>query len=195
MNARQQCSHAPTCPAWLAPQLLHTAWGAQGALALRGGMAEAWLHSGCSFWTVRIAVNCLHCWPPSCVPSASSPSFSIHGLSLLLAASGHDSRRATQLWRAMYADGRWVRTLDDADSSHQPFAASFKASVHQCGSLAGGLTLQSVSTARDGTHKLIFALHGGPEGAPAGNVETVLIPMRNRWAVKGSARTAFAIMA
>lgn len=47
-------------------------------------------------------------------------------------------------------------------------------------SLAGGLQLQSVHTARDGTHKLVFALVA-EEGSATGTVETVLIPMRNKW--------------
>jgi 23S rRNA (adenine2503-C2)-methyltransferase len=95
---------------------------------------------------------------------------------LLLAAPGHDSKRAIQLWKAMYNDKSWIRSLDDADATAHRFAAAFKTTVREAGSLAGGLTLQSVSTARDGTHKLVFAVHGGP----GGNVETVLIPMRNR---------------
>lgn len=77
----------------------------------------------------------------------------------------------------MYGDKSWVRSLDEADATAHRFAASFKAAVAAAGSLCGGLTLQSVNTARDGTHKLVFALHGGPAG---GNVETVLIPMTNR---------------
>jgi 23S rRNA (adenine2503-C2)-methyltransferase len=76
----------------------------------------------------------------------------------------------------MYGDKHLIRSLDDADASAHRFAAAFKAAVMQGGSLAGGLTLQSVSTARDGTHKLVFAVHGGP----GGNVETVLIPMTNK---------------
>eukprot|EP00878_Enallax_costatus_P022478 GHUV01023847.1.p2 GENE.GHUV01023847.1~~GHUV01023847.1.p2 ORF type:complete len:144 (-),score=26.25 GHUV01023847.1:188-619(-) len=96
-------------------------------------------------------------------------------------ASGFDSRRATQLWRALYQDKRWIRSMSDADHSAQPFAAAFKAAVAESASLSGALTLQSVSTARDGTHKLVFALNDGEGAAAGGNVETVLIPMRNRW--------------
>ena len=99
----------------------------------------------------------------------------------LRAPSGFDSRRATQLWRALYQDNRWICSMSDADSKAQPFAAAFKAAVAEAASLSGGLTLQSVSTARDGTHKLVFALNGGVGGAVGVNVETVLIPMRNRW--------------
>ncbi|KAF6266180.1 hypothetical protein COO60DRAFT_1633214 [Scenedesmus sp. NREL 46B-D3] len=91
-------------------------------------------------------------------------------------AAGHGSKRASQLWRAIYGDKSWIRSMDDADASAHRFAAAFKAVVAQGASLAGGLSLQSASTARDGTHKLVFAVHGGP----GGNVETVLIPMHNR---------------
>ncbi len=47
-------------------------------------------------------------------------------------------------------------------------------------SLSGGLQLQSVHTARDGTRKLVFALQGAEGGGATGSVETVLIPMTNR---------------
>ncbi len=51
-------------------------------------------------------------------------------------------------------------------------------------SLEGGIQLQSVHTARDGTRKLVFSLLGGEQGGPVGStrgtVETVLIPMTNR---------------
>lgn len=46
-------------------------------------------------------------------------------------------------------------------------------------SLSGGLRLQQVHTARDGTHKLVFDLVT-EEGGTSGTVETVLIPMTNK---------------
>jgi adenine C2-methylase RlmN of 23S rRNA A2503 and tRNA A37 len=55
--------------------------------------------------------------------------------------------------------------------------------VAACASLSGGLELQSVHTARDGTHKLVFALKPADSGdgvAGSGTVETVLIPMTSR---------------
>ncbi|GFH11905.1 elp3 domain-containing protein, partial [Haematococcus lacustris] len=59
------------------------------------------------------------------------------------------------------------------------FSAQFKAKVSAAASLSGGMTLQSVQTARDGTHKLVFSL-AEVEGGARGSVETVLIPMTNR---------------
>lgn len=87
---------------------------------------------------------------------------------------GHDSRKALLLWKAMYQDGRWMRDIaeDDAQldastpaaaaaaaggvlrgSAGLQLSAALKATVQQHASLDGGLTLQSVTTARDGTHK------------------------------------------
>jgi hypothetical protein len=65
----------------------------------------------------------------------------------------------------MYQDGRWVRSLADTTAAAAAAAAvskgvadlrlssAFTAVVQQHASLDGGLTLQSVTTARDGTHK------------------------------------------
>jgi adenine C2-methylase RlmN of 23S rRNA A2503 and tRNA A37 len=106
----------------------------------------------------------------------SAPSQQLLFCRLTFIAAGFDSKRAGQLWKAIYGDKSWIRSLDDTDASAHRFALAFKAAVTQAGSLDAGLTLQSVSTARDGTHKLVFAVHGGP----GGNVETVLIPMTNK---------------
>lgn len=92
---------------------------------------------------------------------------------------GFDSRRAEQLWRALYQNNRWIRSMSDMDGTAQRFAAAFKSAVCDLANLSGGLTLQSVSTARDGTHKLVFTLDND-QGAVRGNVETVLIPMKSR---------------
>eukprot|EP00879_Flechtneria_rotunda_P025151 GHRR01026711.1.p1 GENE.GHRR01026711.1~~GHRR01026711.1.p1 ORF type:complete len:249 (+),score=100.20 GHRR01026711.1:880-1626(+) len=93
---------------------------------------------------------------------------------------GHDKQRAQQLWRAIYQDNRWIRYMDNADGDAQPFAAAFKAAVGAAGSLSGGLHLQTVTTARDGTHKLVFSIDTAG-GTAAGGVETVLIPMRSKY--------------
>jgi hypothetical protein len=75
----------------------------------------------------------------------------------------------------MYQDGRWLRSISEADAPPTAAAATaaappagraaskgltnlqlssaLKAAVQEHASLDGGLTLQSVSTARDGTHK------------------------------------------
>jgi hypothetical protein len=98
----------------------------------------------------------------------------------VLPCPGEGTKRAHHLWRLMYQDGKWSRTFSDAPEPHRLSLAA-QAKLSSCASLSGGLTLQSVHTARDGTHKLVFAL-GGVEGGPSGSVETVLIPMYNRWA-------------
>jgi adenine C2-methylase RlmN of 23S rRNA A2503 and tRNA A37 len=101
----------------------------------------------------------------------------------LMTLPGEDAKRAHHLWRLMYQDNKWSRTFADAPEPHKLSQAA-QAKLGGLASLSGGLTLQSVHTARDGTHKLVFAL-GGVEGGPAGSVETVLIPMYNRWAREG----------
>ena len=89
--------------------------------------------------------------------------------------TGQDSRKALLLWKAMYQDGRWLRSLSDTDTQPHSLpgaaagaaavgrvgrglhglqlSAALKSAVQQQASLDGGLTLQSVTTARDGTHK------------------------------------------
>ncbi|KAL6757909.1 hypothetical protein V8C86DRAFT_3018516 [Haematococcus lacustris] len=95
-------------------------------------------------------------------------------------AVGEPPKRAKQLLKALYGKGRWVRRLEEMDNDPaMAFSAQFKAKVSAAASLSGGMTLQSVQTARDGTHKLVFSLAEG-EGGARGSVETVLIPMTNR---------------
>ncbi|GLI63461.1 hypothetical protein VaNZ11_006434 [Volvox africanus] len=97
---------------------------------------------------------------------------------------GEPAKRAKQLYRWLYGTRKWIRNLDEADGDPQAFSAEFKSKVFSGASLEGGLQLQSVHTARDGTRKLVFALLGGEQGGRArgthGTVETVLIPMTNR---------------
>ncbi|GLC46808.1 hypothetical protein PLESTB_001801100 [Pleodorina starrii] len=97
---------------------------------------------------------------------------------------GESTKRAKQLYRWLYGNRKWIRNLDQADGDPQAFSAAFKSKVASGASLEGGMQLQSVHTARDGTRKLVFALLGGEAGGPAtatrGTVETVLIPMTNR---------------
>jgi hypothetical protein len=99
---------------------------------------------------------------------------------------GQDPRKALPLWRALYQDGRWLRSLQDTSAAATAAAAVsaahlgaagaappagavpagpfkgaddlqlpgwLKTAVDQSASMDGGLTLQSVTTARDGTHK------------------------------------------
>ncbi|GIL77975.1 hypothetical protein Vretimale_7376 [Volvox reticuliferus] len=97
---------------------------------------------------------------------------------------GEPPKRAKQLYRWLYGNRKWIRNLDQADGDPQAFSSEFKSKVFSGASLEGGLQLQSIHTARDGTRKLVFALlegeHGSPAGGTHGTVETVLIPMTNR---------------
>ncbi|MEW5306884.1 MAG: hypothetical protein WDW36_009321 [Sanguina aurantia] len=96
---------------------------------------------------------------------------------------GESELRARQLYKWLMASGtgqdRWVRSLDEADGEPQSFSAPFKALISATANLSGGLTLESVHSARDGTRKLVFALNPG-EGSASGTVETVLIPMTDK---------------
>lgn len=87
------------------------------------------------------------------------------------------ARRAMQLWRWMFYDRAWIRSLDDApaDTAQNGFSAGFRAKVAPLATLDGGLELLSEHRAADGTRKLVFKLTAGP-GA-GGQVETVLIPI------------------
>ncbi|GFR46078.1 hypothetical protein Agub_g7545 [Astrephomene gubernaculifera] len=79
------------------------------------------------------------------------------------ASVGEPPKRARQLYRWLYGNRKWIRSLDEADSDPQAFSAAFKAKVSHSASLSGGLRLRSVHTARDGTRKLVYDLVGGEE--------------------------------
>lgn len=104
-------------------------------------------------------------------------------LELWCASTGEPPRRAMQLWRWLYGGmrpGTYMRQLEDADGDAQSFSAVFKAKLAAAASLSGGLTLQHVAAAQDGTLKLVMAVHPGEGGSDIGSVETVLIPMVDR---------------
>lgn len=86
-------------------------------------------------------------------------------------------KRALQIWRWMYYDGRWIRSLEDAAAgrAQNGFSAAFLDKVRGLATVDGGLLLQSIYTAADGTRKMVFKLANGP--AAGGQVETVLIPV------------------
>lgn len=90
---------------------------------------------------------------------------------------GEDRRRALHVWRWMYYDGYWLADLDDAPATtvQNGFSAAFRDKVRPLATLCGGLRLQSVHAAADGTRKLALTLTAGP-GA-GGRVEAVLIPI------------------
>lgn len=94
------------------------------------------------------------------------------------ASIGEDpSKRAIQIWRWMYYDRQWIRSLDDAPAGQvtNGFSAVFREKVRSLATLDGGLEIISMHAASDGTRKLVFRLTTGP-GA-GGQVETVLIPI------------------
>lgn len=93
---------------------------------------------------------------------------------------GEPRRRATQVYRWIYAGTKkYIRHLDEADGHTHSFSNAFKSKVASAASLSGGITLQSVAEAKDGTRKLVFALNSGEGSASGGaSVETVLIPMQ-----------------
>ncbi|KAF6259257.1 hypothetical protein COO60DRAFT_1270164 [Scenedesmus sp. NREL 46B-D3] len=93
-------------------------------------------------------------------------------------AVGEDARRARQLWRWLYYDGNWVASLQDTLGRQNGCSQRFVAKAGQLASVDGGLLLEQVAAAKDGTTKLVFKLTEG-EGA-GGSVEAVLIPMLHR---------------
>ncbi|KXZ47632.1 hypothetical protein GPECTOR_34g791 [Gonium pectorale] len=91
------------------------------------------------------------------------------------------ANRALQLWRWMYADppaGSWLRSLEETLGRQNGFSAKFIERVSPRVTLDGGLVLQQVVRASDGTRKLVFGLTGGP--AAGGSIEAVLIPVVRR---------------
>ncbi|KAK9902027.1 hypothetical protein WJX75_001626 [Coccomyxa subellipsoidea] len=89
---------------------------------------------------------------------------------------GERPQRARQLWRWMYYDGNWVRSLDDTADAQDGLSASFREQWREKITVDGALTLRSVHTAGDGTRKMVFELQDSAEAAGAG-VEAVIIPV------------------
>eukprot|EP00891_Asterochloris_glomerata_P001224 jgi/Astpho2/1224/gw1.00023.18.1_t len=72
----------------------------------------------------------------------------------------------------MYSDDLWIKRVEDTLAQQGGFSASFIAQLEPIATVDGGLELQRVHSAADGTRKLVFRLTG------AGfHVETVLIPV------------------
>jgi 23S rRNA (adenine2503-C2)-methyltransferase len=81
------------------------------------------------------------------------------------ASIGEDGpKRALQLWRFMYYDRQWVRSLEDAAAEHvqNGFSRAFLLKATPLATLDAGLRLQSVARAADGTRKMVFGLAFGP---------------------------------
>ncbi|CAL8466079.1 g5615 [Coccomyxa elongata] len=89
---------------------------------------------------------------------------------------GERPQRARQLWKWMYYDGGWVRSLDDTADLQDGLSAAFREQWRDRITVDGGLRLRSVHKAADGTRKMVFDLQDSPEAAGAG-VEAVIIPV------------------
>ena len=80
--------------------------------------------------------------------------------------AGEDgAKRAMQIWRLLYYDGRWVQTLEAAAAERgvqNGFSRAFLDRVAPLASAHGGLELQAVHRAADGTRKLVFRVTCGP---------------------------------
>lgn len=80
--------------------------------------------------------------------------------------AGESVRRGLQLWRWLYYDNNWVASLEETIGRQNGVSATFAAKAAALASVDGGLLLERVVTARDGTRKLAFKLTEG-EGAGA----------------------------
>lgn len=86
-------------------------------------------------------------------------------------------KRAMQLWRWMYYDRLWIRSLDDvpSDTVQNGFSSRFRDLVRNIATVDGGLELQHMHQSSDGARKLVFKLTAGP--AIGKQTETVIIPI------------------
>lgn len=74
-------------------------------------------------------------------------------------------RRAKQLWRWMYYDNKWANSFRETLGQQSGLSAAFCDKAEALASVDGGLLLEQVVGAQDGTKKLVFRL---TEGAGAG---------------------------
>jgi 23S rRNA (adenine2503-C2)-methyltransferase len=81
------------------------------------------------------------------------------------------TNRALQLWRAMYADDNWIKSLEETYGRQGGFSSDFIAKASQS-TVDGGLELKQVVRSTDGTRKMAFTLAGTSQV-----IETVLIPV------------------
>jgi 23S rRNA (adenine2503-C2)-methyltransferase len=89
--------------------------------------------------------------------------------------TGETPRRAKQLWRWLYSDDGLAGAPEDTVGLQNGFSAVFCEKIRDAATFDGGLRLESVAAAKDGTKKLVFKLTEG-EGR-GGSVEAVLIPV------------------
>lgn len=92
---------------------------------------------------------------------------------------GERPQRARQLWRWLYhAEGGWPNDAEQTLHLQNGLSQQFLGSMRGRMTFDGGIRLQSVHTASDGTRKLLFTL---ADGSPSdGLVETVMIPIVRR---------------
>jgi 23S rRNA (adenine2503-C2)-methyltransferase len=95
------------------------------------------------------------------------------------AANGERPQRARQLWRWLYhAEGGWPNDAEQTLQLQNGLSQQFLETMRGRMTFDGGIRLQSVHTASDGTRKLLFTL---ADGSPSdGLVETVMIPIVRR---------------
>eukprot|EP00884_Botryococcus_braunii_P008317 jgi/Botrbrau1/17487/Bobra.0054s0070.1 len=91
---------------------------------------------------------------------------------------GESPRRAHQLWRWMYYDMKWIPDFKSALGLQDGFGSAFVEKASELATLDGGLRLQSIHRASDGTQKMVFNLTG--LGSASMAVEAVLIPIVRR---------------
>ena len=84
-----------------------------------------------------------------------------HPVAASAVVAGESSRRALQLWRWMYYDDCWMQRLEDTIGKQNGFSKAFCEKASSICSIDGGLQLQQVAKAQDGTTKLVFQLTEG----------------------------------
>jgi hypothetical protein len=101
-----------------------------------------------------------------------------HGL-LYSVTAGERPQRVRQLWRWLYhAEGGWPNDAEHTVHLQNGLSREFVSTMQSKMTFAGGIRLQSVHTASDGTRKLLSTL---ADGSPSdGLVETVMIPIVRR---------------
>ena len=93
--------------------------------------------------------------------------------------AGERPQRARQLWRWLYhAEGGWPNDAEQTLQLQNGLSQQFLETMRDRMTFEGGISLQSVHTASDGTRKLLSTL---ADGSPSdGLVETVMIPIVRR---------------
>jgi hypothetical protein len=104
--------------------------------------------------------------------------------------AGEDPRRALQVWRWLYYDGHWVASLQDTLGQQNGFAQRFIDKAQQLASVDGGLLLEQVASAKDGTTKLVFKLTEGEGAGGQGVRSSGGLQQGWRWTARAAAEVA-----